>query len=336
MITTQRVKFTDYDWKRSGYDGNPLDDYQFSSDTEVVIKTFSSDPIDIRKDYAPKSQIFTGYITTTSVDRDGEIMDPSGADLTQYAKNETVLWGHDYKERLPVGRSRWLKTDTFGIRCGMTFNQNDDFSKKIEASILDGSISLGYSVGFIPLEWVDNPVKGCTRKFTKWILLEYSVVPVPANQDCVVEMVTKGFISEDEAEIYTLVEEKIMSKEIDEKDVNTKVAIEERIKRLESKCSNLEEMHKSLSGDHDNLNDAHNKTIDRVDKAHVKCDNLKKDVEALKKGKDKAPVEPDADENKKSFDADKFVKIYKESVAKSLDIKSVVKGEIDKSRGKVY
>ena len=55
------------------------------------------------------------------------------------------------------------------------------------------------SVGFIPLEWTENQ-RG--YDITKWELLEFSAVAVPANQDAIAEAVksfgddfAKGFVS---------------------------------------------------------------------------------------------------------------------------------------------
>ncbi|MHC4506617.1 MAG: hypothetical protein ACYTFI_25275, partial [Planctomycetota bacterium] len=42
-------------------------------------------------------------ISTVAVDRDGDVMLPSGADLSDYKKNPVVMFGHD-QGAIPIGK----------------------------------------------------------------------------------------------------------------------------------------------------------------------------------------------------------------------------------------
>src|SRR5689334_20360664 len=77
------------------------------------------------------------WISTPTIDRDGDEVVVEGADLTAYRRNPAVLFGHDYSS-LPVGgttaidvipgkglraRWRWLEDDPFAARCKNAFDQ---------------------------------------------------------------------------------------------------------------------------------------------------------------------------------------------------------------------
>jgi len=134
------------------------------------------------------------YITTKDIDRDGEIVDPAGADLEAYRKNPVVLFGHDYSE-LPIGKNLWIKSDDRGL-IAKTQYASHEFAQKVYEYRKEG-MPLAQSIGFIPMEWEDTPidVKGCRRRYKKWALLEYSDVPVPANPEAVGIAISKGLIS---------------------------------------------------------------------------------------------------------------------------------------------
>lgn len=153
----------------------------------------------VRKGLVSETQFEDGehaaisYITTNSIDRDGEIVEPSGADLEAYRKNPVVLFGHNYQE-LPIGKNIWIKQDEKGL-IAKTVYASHDFAQTVYNYRKEG-FPLAQSIGFIPIEWEDSPgdVKGCRRRYRKWALLEYSDVPVPANPEAVAVAISKGLI----------------------------------------------------------------------------------------------------------------------------------------------
>ncbi len=133
--------------------------------------------------------------TDTSVDRDGEIVDPAGLDLTNFLKNPVLLYAHDYRSD-PIGKvisitrdgSRILFTPEFAIGISERAKQYFELCKQ-------GFLN-AFSIGFIPKEWSDrqNPDGSSNRIFTKSELLEISLVPVPANPNALILARTyKGF-----------------------------------------------------------------------------------------------------------------------------------------------
>lgn len=138
------------------------------------------------------------YISTKSVDRDGDVIEPQGALLYDYQKNPVVLWCHDYKQ-LPVGRAEWIKQTDRGLVAKTIYAVNSNpLAKQIYQYRKDG-FPLAKSIGFIPLQSNPKPKKGIRNHHTKYLLLEYSDVPVPANQDAIGLAVSKGLLKPTEA-----------------------------------------------------------------------------------------------------------------------------------------
>jgi hypothetical protein len=82
----------------------------------------------------------------------------------------------------------------------------DEILRLLKAGIL-GAVS----IGFLPLEW--EPIKGGGLRFTRWELLELSVVSVPANPSA---LVTERSISlADEATAARLARARAMQRRLD-------------------------------------------------------------------------------------------------------------------------
>lgn len=140
-----------------------------------------------------KEMTLTAYVSTDTVDRMGDILDPAGVDLGNYKKNPVVLWAHDYT-KLPIGKAQWIKRDGNGILSKVKFASHE-FAQEVFQLYKEGFLK-AFSVGFIPKEWEDKENKkgAMNRVYTKWEMLEYSAVPVPANPDAVALALSKGLI----------------------------------------------------------------------------------------------------------------------------------------------
>ncbi len=144
------------------------------------------------KEVNEKDGTVTAFVSTNSIDRQGEVLDPQGADLSNYRKNPVVLWAHDYATP-PIGRALWAKKSGNGILSKMEFAPTD-FAQEIKALYAGGYMN-SFSVGFIPKTWVDGKsAKEPSRIYTGWEMLEYSAVPVPANPDAVSLAISKGVL----------------------------------------------------------------------------------------------------------------------------------------------
>jgi hypothetical protein len=125
--------------------------------------------------------ISSAVITTNALDRQGEIVEPDGIDLANYLANPIVLYGHCYGgiESIPVGRAVSMEIvhegDKKSIKAQWIW-QADDVTPLISA--VRKSWERGFlntvSIGFMPGEYDGNTIKTSQ-------LLEFSVVPVPAN-----------------------------------------------------------------------------------------------------------------------------------------------------------
>jgi len=224
-IVTERLKLKDIFPKKAKEFAKR---YKFKSEDDIQLIRKGLTPADLKVSEEENSII--SYITTATVDRDNEIVDPKGAILGDYNKNKVVLWGHDYHSRnLPLGRNQWLKMDDKGIIAKTEYYIKDEFANKVYNYRKDG-FPLAESIGFIPLEWDDfeneKDIKandGAKRKYNKWLLLEYSDVPVPSNPDAVEMAMKKGLVTEEEAKDLIEVEideiELSESQEKEQKDV---------------------------------------------------------------------------------------------------------------------
>jgi hypothetical protein len=145
------------------------------------------------------------YISTREVDRDMEVLVPEGAVISEYLKNPVVLFGHNYSEP-PHAKAEWVKADKYGLKSKAVYadtERGQEIWKLIEGGFLNAA-----SVGFITLEAVANGGPGWadtvgklsakwevpTKTFdkvrgiiTKWLLLEYSDVPVPSNGSALIQ-----------------------------------------------------------------------------------------------------------------------------------------------------
>jgi len=143
-------------------------------------------------------------ITDSTIDRSQEIVDPNGVDKRNYDKNPVVLFGHNYRamgDQIPIiGRSAWVKQEGESLIAKTIFSDATPLARDAWALAKEGLMP-ATSIGFIPtgielaaLEDVNdlNPVnrgdfdpKSQVFIFRKWELLEYSLVPIPANPNAV-------------------------------------------------------------------------------------------------------------------------------------------------------
>ena len=160
------------------------------------------------------------YVSTISVDRDGDIILPDGGQIKDFAKNPVILYAHKHgadmfgggNDTLPIGRDVWIKADKFGIKAKQKYAKHQ-LADDIFNMHKDG-FPLASSIGFIPLAYVRNDgstewketakyvkdkygmstkdIKSAKIIFTKWYLLEHSDVPVPSNPDALAQAYSSG------------------------------------------------------------------------------------------------------------------------------------------------
>lgn len=122
--------------------------------------------------------------STPGVDRDKDRVLPFGADLTNFAKNPIMMFGHNYEDPWSIiGRAADTMVGADGVRFRPELRQpaNDADPMNIIRLLWEQDLLRAASIGFNPIEWKDNEHGG--RDFVRWELLEISLVPIPANAD---------------------------------------------------------------------------------------------------------------------------------------------------------
>lgn len=135
-------------------------------------------------------------ISTAAADRYGDTVQVKGWDLRNYRKNPVVLFGHNSRE-LPIGRATktWKDTDALMSQAQFMDEEVSEFADSVYRMLIEGYLK-AVSVGFRPLEyeWIKNDKDEYTGgiNFKKQELLEFSVVPIPANPECLIDARRKG------------------------------------------------------------------------------------------------------------------------------------------------
>lgn len=151
---------------------------------KIVRKTFIVE----RKTIDAEAGIYEAMVSTESVDRDGDVLRADGVELDNYLRNPVVLFGHQYNSaEAVVGKA--LEVTAIpgkGIRARFQFapadaNPNAERVRRLWA----GEFLNATSVGFIPKEARDLEASNGRRglEFKRWEMLEFSIVPIPSNQD---------------------------------------------------------------------------------------------------------------------------------------------------------
>lgn len=157
---------------------------------------------------APSASGFTAVITSETIDRDGEVLIPSGMNSKEFDRNPTLFWNHDYAE--PVGKAVGpLRRKEREIVADFVFAKRPDgyageFFPEVAAALVGQGIVSGVSVGYVPEEGgvrmatdIDRKKYGgsVSRIFSRWKLLEVSLAPLQANPEALITAVKKGLCS---------------------------------------------------------------------------------------------------------------------------------------------
>jgi HK97 family phage prohead protease len=149
-------------------------------------------------------------ISTNAIDRDKDKVNQKGWDLLNYLKNPVVLFGHDAKS-LPVGKCVQIGLEDGEQKATVEFVNKDipiagPMSEAVYQLCVGGFLS-ATSVGFRPLEWEFSTEKDRGADtyqggvdFNKQELMEFSIVPIPANPEALIaEVNTEDLTDSDKA-----------------------------------------------------------------------------------------------------------------------------------------
>ena len=133
---------------------------------------------------------FSAIITDDSIDRDKEVLLPSGMNKKDFVKNGIILFNHD--PNVPIGTTLSLR------RSGNAWKATGRIAEGVQKAedvwtLIKQNVLKGVSVGFQILErraptQEDKTMFGKTVEsvISKWKLLEFSVVSVGCNQNALI------------------------------------------------------------------------------------------------------------------------------------------------------
>jgi HK97 family phage major capsid protein len=126
-----------------------------------------------------EARIIEGYATTPATDRNGDIVEPGGAEFTLPMP---LLWQHNQAQ--PIGEVLTARVTPEGIaitakfaqveEAGILKNRLDEAWQSVKARLVRG-----LSIGFQPLERV--PIKAGGTHIKRWRWAECSAVTIPMN-----------------------------------------------------------------------------------------------------------------------------------------------------------
>jgi len=142
---------------------------------------FNLDHSGLRNDRPVASSI----ITTAAMDRDQDIVRPSGLDVAGFVKNPLVLGNHTVgSDVYPVGLARKLKQTKTSWWAQWEWLVDLDATQRRAAEYMemwDAGVLNATSIGFLPTKW--EPIKDAGWDFTEAELLEFSNAFIPSNRE---------------------------------------------------------------------------------------------------------------------------------------------------------
>jgi HK97 family phage prohead protease len=126
--------------------------------------------------------VYRFVISTQNPDRDKDVIRVDGWRFENYNKNPVVLFGHNYRA-LPVaaGSAPAVEGDRVLSDADFSASRIDAFADTVR-QFVKAKILRASSVGFDPLKWMYNEERR-GYDFVEQELLEWSIVPVPANAE---------------------------------------------------------------------------------------------------------------------------------------------------------
>lgn len=143
----------------------------------------------------------TFVLTTEAADRDGDVIEASAWDLTNFLKNPIALWQHDHKN--PVGTWENVRVETGRIVADLKL-ASTNLARMTKQLIEDGVLK-AVSVGFIPHEYEN--IEDEKGQVAGWLikkaeLLEASLVSVGANQEALLISKNYGLTTDEESIVF--------------------------------------------------------------------------------------------------------------------------------------
>ncbi len=183
--------------------------------TTLQHKAFSADV----KISADDARTVRAVISSSAVDREGDVLIPQGLNSKDFEANPVVMLMHSYYN-LPIGKVTAIKRGDETVEAKIEFAERPNTHPMDEEWVPDTIFSLfkqgvmnAFSVGFIPTDAraatsrdVTKFGEDCRQVINRWKLLELSVVGIPCNQEAIALAVSKGFQQDQIEKLFTKAE----------------------------------------------------------------------------------------------------------------------------------
>ena len=154
---------------------------------EMIYKTFRVEVREVDEENGIIDMLIP--LSTGSVDRDGEVIEPTAfkKSLPAFRKRPILLSSHDYRDlRKQIGQFVSIKVTDEGLIGKPKYYINEGNEEADWAFKLATKNMAAYSVGFIPKVWKDgDDDKSPRRTYEEAELLEVSHIVVPSNRDAI-------------------------------------------------------------------------------------------------------------------------------------------------------
>ncbi len=161
---------------------------------DTIYKTFRAEVLGVNADEGTVDMLIP--VSTASVDRDGEIVEPLAfkKTLPKFMKRPVLVSSHDYRDLTSqIGEWTRLKITETGVEGKPKYYINEGNEQADWGFKLASKGMAAFSIGFIPKEWVDGDgVKEPRRTYKEVELLEISQVIVPSNREAIQSIRSKG------------------------------------------------------------------------------------------------------------------------------------------------
>lgn len=130
-------------------------------------------------------------VSTNSVDRAGDVVNPAGLDVSKFLANPVVQYSHNY-DRPPIGRALSVTKTENGVEAVIEFTppEMNAFGSQVYKMIRAGFLR-ACSIGFMPIDFTrsNDPSRPGGIDFHRSELMEISICPVPANAEALARSV---------------------------------------------------------------------------------------------------------------------------------------------------
>lgn len=162
------------------------------------------------------ASFYRNDIGMKEVDRDQEIVNVDGMDITAYQKNPVLLWNHDFSE--VRGKVISISKDNNGLYVRAEMQRLTGKEADFE-NVLYGNVK-SFSIGFIPYEYqyLDDAIE-----ITQSEMIELSIAPVQSNRSALFQVVGTKSLDVDNTRLKQLLEPTKKEEDMDLKVKNPEV-----------------------------------------------------------------------------------------------------------------